>query len=304
MANETQPPEEHEVLSPEEIDMLFKAVARSDLVSKLDKSLFKGKDLELVSRIINYFHQNKIDARLINKIESDAREENYRNYKTIDLLINQKIKSPLLGLGIGTEYPLSDRIQIRKDKTIVNLFFDTPDSSSRFPKYSDDISLEDIFNPKSQDLKDNIDEAIHSFLNKRTYGFMDELPIKSIEIGYSKTTNSVTLHNRVDSDLPIEIAIPAMEILGGEIQGELFAQGLKDYLEKGPKNTRLTLWTTPDNINIIGTGKTDGSNNYSSLMLYSFQTPVDKIKSLLEKVIMDSERKYYERLHKPHRRSL
>ena len=115
--------------------------------------------------------------------------------------------------------------------------------------------------------------------------------MKSFEVGYSKDQNSITLHQGIDSE-PFEIGLSAMEIPDNEISGELFAQGFKSYLEKRPKNTRLSLWTTPDNINIIGAGETNGSNNYSFLMLYSFQTPIDNFKQLLEKVIKDSQRKY------------
>ncbi len=261
---------EIKVLSPKEIDLLLKKVAMSDHVSKLDKSLFKGKDLELVNRIISYFHQNKIYIRLTNKTESDAKEENYRNYKTIDCLVNQEMKSPFLDLGV--EYVIPNGVQIRKNKTVINLFFSRSDLSSRFPKYSDDISLDNLLGisldekldhlSRTQDLKSHVTEAISLFLDKRAYCPADEIPLKIFEVRF------------------------------------------QSYLEKGPKNRRLTLWTTRDNINIIGAGETDGSDNYGFLMLYSFQTPVDKTKSLLEKVIKDSERRYYEKLHQPPRRSL
>jgi hypothetical protein len=63
------------------------------MVQKLDKSLFKGKDLKLLNKVLFAFKDNNYIIELSDRIEQDALNGEHRNYKAIELYITETNKN-------------------------------------------------------------------------------------------------------------------------------------------------------------------------------------------------------------------
>ena len=54
---------------------------------KIDKSMFKGKDLGLVNEVVDYLKGYDLDLEVWGSVNHSAEKENPRNYRDIDLIV-------------------------------------------------------------------------------------------------------------------------------------------------------------------------------------------------------------------------
>ncbi|MDD5331891.1 MAG: hypothetical protein PHE43_03690 [Candidatus Nanoarchaeia archaeon] len=128
-------------------------------IDQFDKSLFKGKDLDLVNSVIKYLKDNDLIMSIEGSVKNNALKGSPRNYQDIDILVSNESDHDARYKSI---IDLA-RIFFEKDYQNAPLFAKHITSFSQEGKLYVNTTIDNLFKIKRKDSKTKIEICFEKY---------------------------------------------------------------------------------------------------------------------------------------------